>query len=134
MSSPYLWTYLICRLSYRLLHVGTENFDMTPFFFLVLKRTFDFTYIKAVYETHMGRVQDIVTGLLNGSSSMIPLFFKSRGVGFAAGNRKKSLNTLNNGDIFMNNCKIKQTKNVYCRILRTFLSKTHVSCWVSGCG
>lgn len=33
--------------------------------------------------THMGRVQDMVTGLLNGSSSMIPLFFRSKGVGFA---------------------------------------------------
>lgn len=31
----------------------------------------------------MGRVQDMVTGLLYGSSSMIPLFFKSSGVGFA---------------------------------------------------
>lgn len=31
----------------------------------------------------MGRVHDMVTGLLNGSSSMMPLFFKSRGVGFA---------------------------------------------------
>lgn len=39
------------------------------------------------YETHKGRVQDMVTGLLNGSSSMIPLFFKSRGVGFAVENK-----------------------------------------------
>lgn len=37
-------------------------------------------------KTHMGRVQDMVTGLLNGSSSIIPLFFKSRGVGFAVEN------------------------------------------------
>lgn len=34
-------------------------------------------------DTHMGRVHDMVTGLLNGSSSMMPLLFKSRGVGFA---------------------------------------------------
>lgn len=37
----------------------------------------------------MGRVQDMVTGLLNGSSSMIPLFFKSRGVGFAVENKTR---------------------------------------------
>lgn len=54
----------------------------------------------------MGRVQDMVTGLLNGSSSMIPLFFKSRGVGFAVENKTrhcqhKSLSlkkTINNAD------------------------------------
>lgn len=61
----------------------------------------------------MGRVQDMVTGLLNGSSSMIPLFFKSRGVGFAVGNRKKGFHPSNNVDIFTNNCKIKQTKNAF---------------------
>lgn len=35
----------------------------------------------------MGRVHDMVTGLLNGSSSMMPLLFKSRGVGFAVKKR-----------------------------------------------
>lgn len=42
--------------------------------------------------THMGRVQDMVTGLLNGSSSMNPLFFKSRGVGLAVENRGQTVN------------------------------------------
>lgn len=55
--------------------------------------------MKGVYGTHMGRVQDMVTGLLNGSSSMIPLFFKSRGVGFAVGNGKKGFHTSNDEDI-----------------------------------
>lgn len=32
----------------------------------------------------------MVTGLLNGSSSMIPLFFKSRGVGLAAKHKNQS--------------------------------------------
>lgn len=76
-----------------------------------------------VYETHMGRVQDMVTGLLNGSSSMIPLFFKSRGVGFAVENRKKRLHTFNNGEIFTNNCKIKRKKRIYWRALTTFVVK-----------
>lgn len=36
----------------------------------------------------MGRVHDMVTGLLNGSSSMKPLFFRSRGVGLAAEDKR----------------------------------------------
>lgn len=55
--------------------------------------------MKVVDDTHMGRVQDMVTGLLNGSSSMIPLFFKSRGVGFAVGKGKEGLQTSNDADI-----------------------------------
>lgn len=43
-----------------------------------------------VSSTHMGLVQDMVTGLLKGSSSMMPLFLKSRGVGFAVNQDKKS--------------------------------------------
>lgn len=54
----------------------------------------------------MGRVHDMVTGLLNGNSSMIPLFFKSRGVGFAVENKTKhstkvivlAKHTINNAD------------------------------------
>lgn len=41
----------------------------------------------------MGRVHDMVTGLLNGSSSMIPLFFKSRGVGFAVEKQRQTPST-----------------------------------------
>lgn len=39
----------------------------------------------------MGLVQDMVMGLLKGSSSMMPLFLKSRGVGFAVNQDTKNL-------------------------------------------
>lgn len=94
---------------------GKRKLSHNSLFFWFSKDHMVSPYMKVVSETHMGRVQDMVTGLLNGSSSMKPLFFKSRGVGFAVENRKKHLCALNNGEIFMNNCKIKHThkKNVF---------------------
>lgn len=57
----------------------------------------------------------MVTGLLNGSSSMIPLFFKSRGVGFAVRNRKNSFHTSDNADSFTNSYNKTKSKSLSCR-------------------
>lgn len=78
--------------------------------------------------THIGLVQDMVMGLLKGSSSMMPLFLKSRGVGFAANKVKQSfIFYMKHISVFHQSLLKLQKTNT------SNFASAHLS-WVSGCG